>query len=504
MLKQIKTKFNKYKHLFFLTVIVGLIVHLPLFTKDILSADILLNNTYYSGYSWEVSLGRFGLFIVGLLKSYIVIPHIELFLSLLLVGIVSIELIDLFQIKNKLLQILTCFILVVCPNVSTTLLFNYCSLPYTIAFASSITAIYLLLKANNKYLKYILPAILIIIALSMYQAYLAVPISLLVLYYIKDLLNNKFDFKETLKQILVVVISVIMYFILMKLSQLVLHIDMSNYTNASSFGLKNILSIPLHILTTYQVFFEYFFTDTILTNTTLYNHLINALLLIVLLINIISLTVKNKLSLTNKLILLFFVLTLPIYFNCILLIMPDATMQLLMSSSYILLIPLIFSLSDNTKVYKIIFILLTILLIRNYTIQDNATYKVLEITNNKTYTIALDLTSKINELGYDKKIMITGNLQNNDYYNYNTNLEIDNINNLTYGYISEYSLFWDEYTNTKNGWTRYFYQYLGTNINFVDEETYNKILSSYEFKELESYPDKDSIKLIDNVIVIKI
>ena len=31
-------------------------VHLPLMTKPILTADVLLNNTYYQGYSWEISL----------------------------------------------------------------------------------------------------------------------------------------------------------------------------------------------------------------------------------------------------------------------------------------------------------------------------------------------------------------------------------------------------------------------------------------------------------------
>ena len=84
-MKEIKEKLIKNKNLIFLTILVGLIIHLPLLTKDILSADIILNNTYYSGYSWELSLGRFGLFIIGLLKSYIVIPHIEIFLSLILV-----------------------------------------------------------------------------------------------------------------------------------------------------------------------------------------------------------------------------------------------------------------------------------------------------------------------------------------------------------------------------------------------------------------------------------
>ena len=86
---------------------------------------------------------------------------------------------------------------------------------------------------------------------------------------------------------------------------------------------------------------------------------------------------------------IFLVLTLPIYINCILLIMPTATMQLLMSSSYILLIPFLFSIENNNEIYKIITIVLISLLIRNYTIQANATYKSLEITHNKILTIVI-------------------------------------------------------------------------------------------------------------------
>ena len=227
------------------------------------------------------------------------------------------------------------------------------------------------------------------------------------------------------------------------------------------------------------------------------------ILLITLLINIIYLTIKNKVKTTNKLLILFLVLTLPIYINCILLIMPTATMQLLMSSAYILLIPFLFSI-ENNKVYKVITIILISLLIRNYTIQANATYKQLEITHHKILTITDNIITKINELGYDKEIMITGNLNNNDYYNYNTNLEIDKLNNLTLGFPTKYPFFWYEYSNTKNGWTRYLYQYKGINIKFTDQETYNEIISSDEYKSLEPYPSNYSITTINDVIVIKL
>ena len=43
-----------------------------------------------------------------------------------------------------------------------------------------------------------------------------------------------------------------------------------------------------------------------------------------------------------------------------------------------------------------------------------------------------------------------------------------------------------------------------TELIIVDEEKYNEILEKDEFKEMKEYPNKESIKLIDDVIVIKL
>ena len=134
----------------------------------------------------------------------------------------------------------------------------------------------------------------------------------------------------------------------------------------------------------------------------------------------------------------------------------------------------------------------------------DATYKSLEITHNKILNISNDLVKSIKELGYNKEVMIIGNINENEFYNYNTELEISNINKLTYGFIIDLPFFWDEFNNNKNGWTRYLYQYTGTNINYVSKDKYDEILNSKEIKSLEAYPSKKSIKLIDNVIVIKL
>ena len=53
-----------------ITFVLLFFLHLPIITKHLLTADIILNNAVYKGYSWEISLGRFGLYLFGILKGY--------------------------------------------------------------------------------------------------------------------------------------------------------------------------------------------------------------------------------------------------------------------------------------------------------------------------------------------------------------------------------------------------------------------------------------------------
>ena len=98
-----KKLINK-KNIYWIVGIVTLlfIINYPLMSKNIITADVLLNNSFYNGYSWEVSLGRFGLFALGIFKSYISVPFIDLIISYLLISFSLILIFDLFEIKKFL------------------------------------------------------------------------------------------------------------------------------------------------------------------------------------------------------------------------------------------------------------------------------------------------------------------------------------------------------------------------------------------------------------------
>ena len=68
-----KKLINNNYHIIILSIISLLIIHFILLTKNITTADVLINDFYYNGYSWEISLGRFGLYFIGLINNFIVI-----------------------------------------------------------------------------------------------------------------------------------------------------------------------------------------------------------------------------------------------------------------------------------------------------------------------------------------------------------------------------------------------------------------------------------------------
>ena len=478
-----KSLINKRNLLIILiTFILLFLTHLPLMTKNILSADILLNNGFYNGYSWEISLGRFGLYVIGLLKCFLTIPHIDILISYLIISISLVILFDLFSFRKK--EDIILYILIIClnPITSATLLFNYCSIGYTLAFLCSILSIYVYYKEENKIKKYLFSLILIVVALSMYQAYLSVIVTTFIIYNIKLLLEKKENFKLSLKYILTLLIGVLLYFIIMKISLLVFHVNMSNYSGADKIGLQTLLSIPKKIGLSYKLFYEYYFTDKIVKNIYIKNNILNIFLIILLIIGVVFKIFKNNLSPKEKVLTLLLILALPIFLNSVIFTINDTKLQLLMSASY-LLIPLLLITTIPENKMKYLSIIVIILLLRNNLFQTQATYLSLENTFNKYNTV---ITSAIKEnINYQNyKFALIGSTKNET-----------EINKLNYGFISDDAIFWEEYNLKKLGFERFCYEYYGLNLTFVSEKDYDKI------KQREN-KNQEIIYTYDDIIVI--
>ena len=455
------------------TFLLLLVVHLPLLTKNILTADVLLNNFYYNGYSWEISIGRFGLFIIGLLKFYHSTPLLDLIPSFILFYFILYFLIQLFEIKSYISKFLILLIFVTSPIISATFLFHYCTIGYFISFLCGILSTYFFYKCNNKYIRVILPILMIVISLSMYQAYLSLIVTVFVFYNLKLILDKKYHYKDVFLYLLVLLFGLLFYFILMKLSLLIFHVDMSGYSNANTIGIHILLDIPRKFISAYQLFFEFFFGDSIVKNSYFHTFIYSIVLFVFMILILIQNILIKRIKFTHIVLCILLIFLLPVFLNSVIFVITDTKLQLLMSASYLIIPVFILSLDMNLW-YKIFLVIVFGLLIRVHFIQVRATYISLENTFQSYNQVIHEAIS----IPGNHRYMILGEIDTKT-----------SIYKKNYGFVSDLGIFWEEYNLKKLGFCKFVKYYQHKEVEFVDEETYYRLISQKEKEDIYSVND---------------
>ena len=99
---------------------------------------------------YEASLGRWGINLFDSLRNNIAIPFITTLISILLMGLINILLIELFEIKNKIFQVLMMASVIASPSLCMTLLYAYTADAYLFAMFFSVLTVYALYCIKNK------------------------------------------------------------------------------------------------------------------------------------------------------------------------------------------------------------------------------------------------------------------------------------------------------------------------------------------------------------------
>ena len=134
----------------------------------------------------------------------------------------------------------------------------------------------------------------------------------------------------------------------------------------------------------------------------------------------------------------------------------------------------------------------------NFIIVDNIGYFNAYYKHQKSYSICVKLSERIESyLNYNTniKVAIIGNLDENKYKS--TNLTAKITNEIT-GTNGENSLYvQDDYQSMLK-------HYFGILIEIATEEEINDIIKGEEFQSMSTYPDENSIKIINDILVVKL
>ena len=254
------------------TIIVGMLTNFNFIITEALQPDALSIVNWNIASEWEISLGRYGIKYINLLRFGLVNKFLIVFISLCFITISMIFIIKTFKIKNKLLIVLLSAIIAAAPQVAETFFFIYCADVYCLAFCLATAVGYLLDKyfESKKVVALIGAMLLTACVCSFYQAYLGVVLGITVTLLVRYLIENV-KLKEVVltavKFIVTIFVGVLVYYIILKIVLLINNIEMASYKGANSLGITTIMSLSKTILQSYKDCFEFFFGNTIIYNS---------------------------------------------------------------------------------------------------------------------------------------------------------------------------------------------------------------------------------------------
>ncbi len=509
ILKKIKNYItSERKFAFCTTFITALLVHFTCYSQLLSISDTFANGSYYLPREWEISIGRWGIYFLNILRFGIVSDFFICLMSFFFLSLTSILINDLLKMKSKLLIIIISIIIATAPYVYNILLYTYTSDSYFIAMFLSILSVKFLLKEQRKY--HIYGIIVVIFYLSIYQTFLSFTICLGIMILFLNLAKNKINVKKFLKKsfvfIIDIIISLILYYIITKLILNILNISVTTYYGVhDDFGyiIKNLFK---GIYWTYEDFYRFYFSDVMFNNSPYFRQIIYIGIVVLLNINIIIFIIKNNYDFSNRfikiLILYVLFLMLPIMQNSIRLIVLNSSLAPTMCAPYIIpIIIYISSIQDFLHTQKIkrrlncIGIILSIYLIYTYILMGEATYISLEKNYNQIYSQLIRIIDRIenNECySEDIKLAIIGDRD------FKQNISIYKLASIS-GRIGFYGLY-----PTNSIYNTYLKEEFGIKNEFATNEEIEKVCVTDEYKEMKNFPDKESVKFINNIMVIKL
>ena len=337
-------------------------------------------------------------------------------------------------------------------------------------------------------------------SIGIYQAFIAFFISFALLYIIKISYENRLNIKETfllmIKYFLLFLMSIIIYFVLLKISLLLSNEKLSDYKNANTLLNVGIYEYINRILYTYRCYFNVkkgapFFPF----NTDIIYYLMFFISIILMFI--------NKVKLSSGCILSILLFPIAIHSNAIMFGVENYNYSFMGYSIVFTFFIFIYFFDKNynsIKNYKISVVLCTLYLLVVFSNMylNNLSSLNAEFVQSQAKTYFSNLIYRIESTdGYDGNINVCFvNEMKKSLDGYDSLFkEFKNIKN----YIFIYGMSFDDVINNY-AWRRFMRLWNGYNPHVIPDDDFKNM---DEVKNMPSYPQNGSIKIIDDVVVVK-
>ena len=494
---------RQWVYVFCATFAVGLIAHAPIMLKDIPNHDGLASMYFDQN---MITSGRWFLGVACGVSSYFTLPWLIGLLGLLLLAVTAVVLVDFLQIEKTGLGILVGSLLVTFPALVSTFAYVYTLDGYMLGLLFAVLAVWFASKGGKKW---IVGAFFLAFSMGIYQAYLpfAILLSLYgVLISFIELEDMKAKIRTVAEYLGMGVLGMVMYYVILRLLLLIQGKELASYQGIDGMGSL----AGLDIVGTVKAIFTDFFVFTVKGHV-LFNNLFSmvALALLILTAFAVLMTKAYRGQLFKKVSFYFVVaaamIVLPVASNVILIISPGVNYHLLMRYQWVLFVILLLAFADryvetlkqNAAWAKWIVTVCAFVLTFNYLVVDQIAYSNLDKKYEKTYSYCLRLLDRMEQTeGYYTGIPVAmiGVVGEDNFPVTDITAEVTGS---IIGTTGDYLFY------TSSNYASFMKHYMGVELNPVSDEEMLRIYDSEEYRALDSFPGKDSMKVVDGILYIK-
>lgn len=497
--------------------VIGWITHFYMLTNKMPNWDDISNLSHYGSGDF---LGRWFLkYIHGLGTEYS-IPAIHGFLMLVILSLASCLVLEILKLKSTTAAILVPMLMVTFPSVACTMTFMFMAHTSAIAIFMICLAIYLLRK--NKW-GFIPCTVLLICSLGVYQSYISIAITLILLGMIVDLLDDKDVWKTFKHGILCVVMLLVTVGIYMWLCH-VIYPDMENehYGGINNMGQIAVSEMPRLIGRCYKRFLEFFIWKpfTFMTKTMQIMNICTCILAVFLGVYLIIVK-KIYQKVWNCALLCIVAFFVPLAAAFVYFMAPEVDYSMLMLYAYVLIYVTVVMLWEKAsylwerKDYKgdkrkqqlcnvLSLTVIAVMCVSCYSdyLVTNRAYMRMQISYERVTSYFNRILTNVEAMeGYRNgdKVALLGEF----YYKDNPSpvekvdvLDTESLRDMS-GVALENGLITSGVRN------KFIRTYIGFDVTTLLPEQKDEIMSSQEYLDMPVYPETGSIKKINDIWVVK-
>lgn len=508
----------KLKITFLSAMITGILAHFFCLTNVLNNYDSITNIP--TGVGTTVSSGRWFLMYMEKFQDKFwqpySLPFFNGLITLLLLSVCACLITELFHIQNPLNRILVGAILICFPTITSTMFFMFCAPHYATAILFAVLAVYL---ADKKWWGFLCSFLFLACSMGIYQAYLPVTASLMVLYLAWNALRKEYDWKKLLqrgiKYFLILICGFLVYMGITNLTLKHYDVVLNDYQGINNMGKLSLSQIPSIILKIYKNFYHLTKQNYCGLSATFVIQKGLILLGILSFILILYYLFAYKRCLMERLLIVFLFILIPIAADSIEIMCPQSVIYTLMVYGmvviYLIPILLLELLADQQAFhqkkaklrmsprFKSFFTwtisLCMMIMICNYIWSSNVNYTLMYYADVETQEYLSSMVTRMRSVpdySTDAPVAFIGkNISDPSY------AEIWKKADVIYG-GNESSLI-NHYSRN-----RFMKVLLSYKYKKADEPQIQALQSLPEVQRMNCYPNDNSIKMIDGILVIKL